>query len=655
MGKILILAGRYRSMIKDDSIKKHLSIIEKSHERSQRFGIDADIIFPRKVAILDELEDKIEKNRELIEITNPLLAELYEVLKGSGYFIILTDNEGCVLKILGDPHITKAAERMRIIPGAYMSEKSIGTNAMGTALIEDKPIQVTATEHFISAFHNWTCSAATIHNTDGRIIGTINLTGDSFKVHQHTLGLVVATVKAIENEIRNREIQKQLYDSNMYAFAMMNNLAYGVIAVDLSDDIHWVNNSACDTLNIRRLELLGKPVSLFINGWSKFKKRVLTEHPVQDEETPMGLNTVSPCIINIYPIKTPHDQILGYLLTFRPLSKMLRMLSKYIGQQARYAFTDIVGTSKKIRETIKYARTVANSTTTILITGESGTGKEVFAQAIHNASSRSEEAFVALNCGAISPTLIESELFGYSEGAFTGAKKGGNPGKFEMADKGTLFLDEIGEMPLDMQVRLLRVLQENCINRIGSNKTVPVDVRIIAATNKNLEEEIKAGRFRLDLFYRINVIPINIPPLRERTEDLLPLLKYFIKHKAAKLDKPVPEIEIDLLDRVLAYHWPGNIRELENFAEKLVILGGTLSPDQMDREFRELPMGNEEHRSDWINEKTISKGVLRTLEDIEKEAIRETIEALGHNMSLTAKTLGISRNTLYQKIKTYKL
>ena len=642
-------------MAKDDSVSKHRRIIEKSHERSLRFGIDTGIIFPRKVAILDELEEKIEKNRELIEITAPLLAELYDVLQGSGYFIILTDNEGCILKILGDPHITKEAERMRIISGSYMSEKSIGTNAMGTALIEDKAIQVTATEHFISAFHKWTCSAATIHNTDGKIIGTINLTGDSFKVHQHTLGLVVATVKAIENEIRNREIQKQLYDSNMYAFAMMNNLAYGVIAIDLSDDIHWVNNSACDTLNIRRLELLGRPIATFINGWNKLKKRVLTELPVQDEEMPMGLNSTSSYIINIFSIKTPHGEILGYLLTFRPLSKMLRMLSKYIGQQAHYTFTDIAGVSKKIKETIKYARTVANSSTTILITGESGTGKEVFAQAIHNASSRSEEAFVAVNCGAISPTLIESELFGYSEGAFTGAKKGGNPGKFEMAHKGTLFLDEIGEMTLDMQVRLLRVLQEKCISRIGSSKTIPVDVRIIAATNKNLEDEIKAGRFRLDLYYRINVIPINIPPLRERTDDILPLLKYFLKHKAAKLEKTVPEIEIDLLDKVMVYNWPGNIRELENFAEKLVILGGSLSPDQMDREFRDLIPDQEKNDSPEKNSTIPVKGTLRTLEDIEKEAIRETIEALGHNMSLAARTLGISRNTLYQKIKAYDL
>lgn len=642
-------------MTENHSQQDHRSIIKKSHERSLKFGIEANIIFPRKVAIVDELDEKLKRNHELIEIASPLLSELNDVVKESGYFIILTDHEGCILMMLGDKHIVQEAERMRIIPGAYMSEKSIGTNAMGTALIEDKPIQVTATEHFISAFHNWTCSAATIHDTEGKIIGTVNLTGESIKVHLHTLGLVVATVKAIENDIKNRSIQKQLYDSNMYAFAMMNNLAYGVIAIDLSDDIHWVNNSACDTLNIRRLELLGKPIAMFLNGWSKLKKRVLTEQPVQDEETTMGLHTTASYIITLYPIKTPQSQILGYLLTFRTLSKMMKILNKYIGQQARFTFTDIVGNSRKIKETIKYARTVAGNTTTVLITGESGTGKEVFAQAIHNASGRSDEAFVALNCGAISPTLIESELFGYVEGAFTGAKKGGNPGKFELADKGTLFLDEIGEMPVDMQIRLLRVLQENCISRVGSGKSIPIDVRIIAATNKNLEDEIKEGRFRLDLFYRINVIPIHIPPLRERTDDLIPLLRFFLNQKATKLGRPVPEVEIDLMDKVMAYHWPGNIREIENFAEKLVILGGNLTPDQMDREFRELstsPRGRDESVNPQTEQPDVS---LKTLDDLEKEAILFTLDTLNHNMSLAAKTLGISRNTLYQKLKKFQI
>jgi sigma-54 dependent transcriptional regulator, acetoin dehydrogenase operon transcriptional activator AcoR len=184
---------------------------------------------------------------------------------------------------------------------------------------------------------------------------------------------------------------------------------------------------------------------------------------------------------------------------------------------------------------------------------------------------------VAINCGAISESLIESELFGYAEGAFTGARKGGRPGKFELADKGTLFLDEIGEMPLDMQVKLLRAIQEKAVMRVGSEKPIPVDVRIIAATNKNLEEEVKAGRFRPDLYYRINVMEVRVPPLRERPDDIIPLVQHFLKRKAARFELPIPEIQPEVLDYLFKYQWPGNIRELENILEKAVILGGKVS------------------------------------------------------------------------------
>jgi sigma-54 dependent transcriptional regulator, acetoin dehydrogenase operon transcriptional activator AcoR len=632
---------------------RQLLIIEKSHKRSKSMGVNPTQIYPKKMLVFDELRNRLSLHKSLIDTATPFITELYNFLKNSGYFVILTDADGCILMLIGDDEIVNESHKFNMIPGAFMSEESVGTNAMGTALIENRPLQFTADEHYITAYHKWTCSAAPIHDTDGKIIGTINLTGYCENAHPHTLGLVVAAVRAIENHLENINIQKQLYDSNMFAFAMMNNLSYGVFAIDLNDDIHWINNTACDTLNIRRLHLLNKPINQFIKDWNKLKRRVLTENNILDEEVNLSISGENiTYLINLYPIKTPENQILGFLFSFRSLSRMFKLLNKYTGQQARFTFGDIVGVSKKLKDTLRYAKTVANSPTTILITGESGTGKEVFAQAIHNASERSGEAFVALNCGAISPSLIESELFGYADGAFTGAKKGGNPGKFELANKGTLFLDEIGEMPLDMQVRLLRALQESAVNRIGSEKTVPVDVRIIAATNKNLEDEIKNNKFRLDLFYRLNVIPLHIPSLRDRKEDLMPLLKYFLKHKASKLKKSVPQIEIDLIDRIMVYNWPGNIREMENFAEKLVILEGNLTPEMMDQEFRALPT----YKDETIELEPIAyhsklKAELKTLADSEKELIQNTLELLKNNMSQSAKSLGISRNALYEKMK----
>ncbi len=640
----------------EDIKKSHEEIIQESHERSKEFGVEKSRVFPKKVLSEDELRRLLYQNKELMDIATPFLEELSDFLKGTGYILVLTDHEGCILRVMGDKKTISEAEFLNMVMGAYMSENSIGTNAMGTAISENAPVQVTADEHFVSAYHRWTCSAAPIHDTEGKIIGTINLTGDSQLMHPHSLGLVVAAVSAIENHIENIEIQKQLFDSNMYAFAMMNNLSYGAFAIDLNDDIHWVNDTACRALNIRRLNLINQPINNFFKDWPKVKKSVIQEIPYIDEEGQFQIeNLDEKFLLNALPIKTKENELLGFLLTFRELSRMIKLVNKYTGSRARFTFADITENSKAIKSLVKNAKMVANSPSTILITGESGTGKEVFAQAIHNASERKDSGFVALNCGAITATLIESELFGYDDGAFTGAKKGGNPGKFELAHKGTLFLDEIGEMPPDMQIRLLRALQEGSITRIGSNKAIDVDVRIIAATNKNLEEEVKQGRFRLDLFYRLNIIHLHVPPLRERKEDILPFLRFFIRRKANRLKMNIPDIPKEIIDRVVAYHWPGNVRELENFAEKLILLQGKLTPEMMDEEFRTV-LENKNTVQEPI-ENTIpalpAMFIPKSIEEAEKEIIEKTLQHFQNNMSQSAKSLAISRNTLYLKAKKY--
>ena len=269
---------------------RQLLIIEKSHKRSKSMGVNPTQIYPKKMLVFDELRNRLSLHKSLIDTATPFITELYNFLKNSGYFVILTDADGCILTLIGDDEIVNESHKFNMIPGAFMSEESVGTNAMGTALIENRPLQFTADEHYITAYHKWTCSAAPIHDTDGKIIGTINLTGYCENAHPHTLGLVVAAVRAIENHLENINIQKQLYDSNMFAFAMMNNLSYGVFAIDLNDDIHWINNTACDTLNIRRLHLLNKPINQFIKDWNKLKRRVLTENNILDEEVNLSIS-----------------------------------------------------------------------------------------------------------------------------------------------------------------------------------------------------------------------------------------------------------------------------------------------------------------------------------------------------------------------------
>lgn len=627
--------------------KPHRRIVEKSHQRSQEFGIQADDVFAKRFVDGTELQALFSENNSLMDTASVFIKDLFESLQGTGFIIILTDSEGCILHLKGDKEIIEEAHKLNMVQGAYMSEESIGTNAMGTALKEDEPVQITAEEHFISAYHRWTCSAAPIHY-NGEIIGCLNLTGNKKDVHPHTLSLVRASVKAIEHKMENNHMARKLYDAQQYAFSMMNHLSYGVFAINLYDDIQWVNDTACRILNIRRKNLVKTPIQELLPDWRRIKRILLHDLAFEDEASYFEKEDLHQQFhFNAYTIKTETREILGFLLTFRSFQRTMNMLNKVKGMQASYSFSDIIGKTKKIQETIDYAKKISKSEATILISGESGTGKEIFVQSIHNESVRKDRPFIAVNCGAISPTLIESELFGYEEGAFTGARKGGKPGKFEIANGGTLFLDEIGEMPLDMQVKLLRAVQEKKITRVGGDKEIATDVRIISATNKNLQEEVNKGKFREDLYYRLNVFSFEIPPLRERKEDIPPLAKHFSMIKANELQKPVPEIPREKLHEMVNYRWPGNVRELENYIEKFVILGGK-APIQ--NTFSESEP--EEERSEIITETGYS---VKPLHEIEKEALIKTLSEYNGNVSQTSRALRIGRNTLYDKLRKYKI
>ncbi|MEE9934993.1 MAG: sigma-54 dependent transcriptional regulator [Deltaproteobacteria bacterium] len=315
----------------------------------------------------------------------------------------------------------------------------------------------------------------------------------------------------------------------------------------------------------------------------------------------------------------------------------------------------IIGASRSTREIFDAITRVAPTTTTILITGETGTGKELVAEAIHRNSPRKKNPLIKINCAAIAETLMESELFGYEKGAFTGAAIT-KPGRFELAHKGTLFLDEVGEIPRDMQVKLLRVLQEQEFERVGGLKTIRVDVRIIAATNRNLQQSVQEGSFREDLFYRLNVFPIAVPPLRERTDDILPLVEFFVEKFNRKLDLAVTGIAPAVMDMFLRYPWPGNIRELENLIERMMLLARTplITADEVPPEFK---AGLEaEALAEAAGDKKPFKDRMRThMENAEKQMILQCLEESGGNVTRAAKLLGLSRKGLQLKMIKYNL
>lgn len=620
-------------------------ILSKSHKRCSSYGIEKDIPCPYRILSGEKFNMLIQKNKELIEIARPFMEILYNFLSGSGFSLYFTEKNGVVLTIIGDEDIIEDQTKMGIIEGADMSEKSAGTNGIGTAIAENSSLKISGEQHFIKVFHVWTCSSAVIHSEDGTIIGCLNLTGRRQLAHPHTLGLVVAAVKSIENHLKVEKTQKELVKTYQYLNKIMNSLNLGIFAVDTEGLIKAINKSACMMLHMKEEEIINRHVDTVFDNWKYILEQLRNGQSYEDEEIVYS-HKKKRFNINVYPIKDKNSNITGMVGIFKDIQNVYNLVNKYISRTAKYTFDDIIGESEAIQRLKEQIKSISNSPSTVLIQGESGTGKELIAQSIHNNSNRRNKSFVAINCGAIPKSLIESELFGYEEGAFTGAKRGGCPGKFELANGGTLFLDEIGEMPLDMQVNLLRVLQEGCVIRLGGNKYINVDVRIIAATNKNLKKEVENGTFREDLYYRLSVIPIYVSPLRERTKDIEILIEHFLKIKATKLGKPIPEIRKNIYEKLLNYNWPGNVRELENCIENIVNLDGNISFGFENKTIkREL---------NYCNNIKLEYDMC-SLEELEKKAISICINQCEGNISKACRILGINRSTMYAKMKKYNI
>jgi two-component system response regulator AtoC len=324
-----------------------------------------------------------------------------------------------------------------------------------------------------------------------------------------------------------------------------------------------------------------------------------------------------------------------------------RLLSEnvYLKKQLRdkFEFANIIGSSPAMQKVFNRMKRIIKTDSTVLVMGESGTGKEIVAKAIHFNGHRKDKPFIAVHCGAIPESLLESELFGHMKGSFTGAVRD-KIGKFEAADQGTIFLDEIGTMPMHLQTKLLRVLQEQEVERVGANRPIKLDVRIISATNQNLEEEVKAGNFRDDLFYRLNVIPLNLPPLRERREDILPLVKHFLQKNCKEMKRPVMTLTKEVLEALELYHWPGNVRELENIVERTVALteGNQITLD-------DLPSAIRMEASTRVVECGVD--LVKTVNEIEKKMIAEALALTNGVKARAAAMLNLNRTTLVEKMR----
>jgi PAS domain S-box-containing protein len=598
-----------------------------------------------------EIKALLDKNRGLNEISKSIMEMAKKMIRGSGFRIDLSDKDGYILKIIGDKKILKESEELGVVVGSNRSETIVGTNSIGVTLFTGKPVQIIGPEHYNVYPRYWTCSSAPIRDPSGNIIGVLNMSGKYHLLHKHTLGMVVGIANAIESALKTDKKKFELSINNEFLNTIIESINDGLITLDKEGKITHLNSIAGKILGKESHEVIGKPIDKLIR--TNFSLLDILNNRKECLEREITITTFhnkksSQYFLTEKLIEDSKGKPQGVMALFKEMKKINRLVAGIIGANPRLNFSNIIGNNEKLKRAVNLAKVASVSSCKILIQGESGTGKEIFAQAIHNNSNRRGKPFIAINCGAIPRDLVESELFGYDEGAFTGAKRGGKPGKFELAENGTLFLDEIENMPLEAQPKLLRVLESNQLERVGGNKIIPVDARIISSTNQDLFLLAKEGKFREDLYYRLNTITIIIPPLRERKDDIPILIEYICNKIGQKLGKNKIEVDKEALKLLCNYNWPGNIRELENLLEGAILLskGNCIT-------IEDIPENIKLSKSASLN--TRAKKEINSLINVEKETILEVLRESKNNISKTSRILGIDRSTLYRKIKKYNI
>ena len=521
----------------------------------------------KEILPLDAVEERIARRNSLCQVAFPYLDGLYDFIRGSEFLLLFSDEEGYILYARGDEDISRTARENGLVKGACRSESRLGTNGIGTVFVGRIPLQVFGAEHYYEVHANWACSGASVFLPDGDIGGVVCLSGMAEHVNDHTLGMVVAAADAISRQLKLKDAYDQLSKSYRNLSAIIETVPTAMCLLDESLHVVAFNTQATRQLALAPAELSGADFLEVLGCGAVTAEDIKTSlsNRTISFERGEGKHTISLSVES-----TGHQE---YVAQIEQLSSLHKRVNNIMGNEAHFRFQDIIGISPAMGEAVRMAKIAAQNDASVFLSGESGTGKELFAQAIHNASSRRRGPFIAVNCGALPKSLIEAELFGYEGGSFTGARRDGCAGKFELANGGTIFLDEIGDMPVDVQITLLRVLQNREVRRIGASKALRIDVRVITATNRDLEQLVDSKVFREDLFYRINVFRINIPSLRERTGDVRQLAGFFLaKYSDIRPGGRVEGFTAEALAMMEAYPWPGNVRQLENSVERAVYL-----------------------------------------------------------------------------------
>ena len=608
--------------------------VERSWKRCQNI----DHWTPRPQPIpLAESNRLIKENADLVYFSKPVLEYMYATNTPDfeDNIVQIAEKTGVILDI---------CTRICTLPNPLykrVSEEAIGSSITGIALTERIPVELGGTELLKVCYQTCYGGASPIKDGNGALLGVVALYNNYGKIPDQPLEFVITAAKLIEDLLRNKQQSKNRpITCNKYFTEMINYIDNCIVIVDNDGKIVTVNEQFLQLIKVPHDQLIGKEC----RDYGIELEKLISDSAFQNKDY-FHLQTKGQshsCLLqNNKTIKWgKHDE--NTLLMFRVVD--LPKARIRISPSNESSIETIIHKGLLETELMNTLFRSAKVPSNVLLEGESGTGKDLFAKIIHNASRRASKPFIAINCGAISKEILHSELFGYEDGAFTGGKKGGKIGQFEAAHEGTVLLDEIGEMPLEMQVSLLRFLQDKKIVRVGGHLAKKVDVRIIAATNRNLRKLVADGLFREDLFYRLNVIHVVIPPLRDRKEEILPIANYYLEYYSDLYELTKMTLQEETRNLLYQFNWPGNIRQLMNVIEKAMVFcnGREISPDLLPVEILTYKPG-------------LSEITLEIASHQEKELIIRALNMAKGNVTLAAKSMGVSRNTMYRKIDKYGL
>lgn len=650
----LIEGGEVPSGLVDESLSR-------SWERSRHAGLSpVDGLIEPPLCADGELRQALSAEHDFLAQARPVMDFVFGQMRDSGSLVVLSDARGLLLHSLGDADFLSRAELVSLRPGALWHEADRGTNAIGTALAERRAVVIHGAEHYLERNSFLTCSAAPVFGPAGQLRGVLDISGDQRSRHPHTFALVRSAARMIEDRLFHARHTHERIVRLHTLVEGLGGVGEGLLALSEDGWVVGANTLAQQWLQLEPAgigactleQLTGARLALWPPGkvmrltradrpslYARLDVRSsgFSSHFGTHTGAPAGATTAAPAPSSP-PAATPADA--RQTDTIAPA---------HAGPEL----------DPRVQDALSRARRVQLQGIAVLVQGESGSGKEVLARSLHDEGPRAHRPFVAVNCAALPEGLIEAELFGYVGGAFTGARREGSPGRIRDADGGTLFLDEIGDMPLSLQARLLRVLQDRAVVPVGGSKPVPVDFQLVSATHHQLKDAIVAGQFREDLYWRLNGLTVTLPPLRER-QDFHAVVHHMLMRIASDMGLPrAPELHPGLRQALAAHRWPGNLRQLHGVLRTACAL---LEPDAHSLDWRHLP----EDVADALREPVRPAPVAAAadsasdanaripeanLRRLSGQAIRQVVADTGGNMSEAARRLGISRNTLYRRLK----